>query len=256
MVTRDTNWPEGTPCWVDLAAEDYDKAVAFYSELFGWTVQQGPADFGGYAVATKDGRAVAGLMPRVDPRQSSMWTVYFATDDIEVTTKKVVEAGGQVVAEPMDVGDMGRMAVFADLDGAVVGLWQGTSHTGFQLANEPGSVTWNEIYARDYARSREFYAGVFGYTYDDIPMDGLDYATVSVGGQMVGGIGALAGPMAGVAPHVSVCFKAADTDATVTTVRRLGGRVIDEPEDSEYGRLAQVADDQGHTFWIMADVAG
>lgn len=30
MTTRDSNWPEGTPCWVDLGVDDFDKAKAFY----------------------------------------------------------------------------------------------------------------------------------------------------------------------------------------------------------------------------------
>lgn len=30
MTTRNSNWPEGTPCWVDLGVDDFDKAKAFY----------------------------------------------------------------------------------------------------------------------------------------------------------------------------------------------------------------------------------
>jgi predicted enzyme related to lactoylglutathione lyase len=256
MVTRDTNWPEGTPCWVDLAADDFDKSAAFYSTLFGWTVQRGPVEFGGYAVATRAGRAVAGLMPKMDPAQPSAWVVYLAADDIDATLAKVVGAGGRAVSEPMDVGDLGRMALFTDPEGAFVGLWQGASHTGFQLANEPGSVTWNEVYARDLKRSRAFYSEVFGYTYDDLPMDDMEYATISVDGNVVGGIGELGVAMPEGAPQWTVCFKVEDTDAMLATVQQLGGRVLDEAADSEYGRIAQAADEHGAAFWLMGDNKG
>ena len=36
MPTRDTPWPNGTPCWVDLGAADLDAAKAFYSSILGW----------------------------------------------------------------------------------------------------------------------------------------------------------------------------------------------------------------------------
>ena len=37
MVTRDTAWPAGTPCWVDLGVDDIAQAKAFYGGVFGWT---------------------------------------------------------------------------------------------------------------------------------------------------------------------------------------------------------------------------
>jgi len=39
MVSRDTTWANGTPCWVDLGAADIAQAGAFYAALFDWEVQ-------------------------------------------------------------------------------------------------------------------------------------------------------------------------------------------------------------------------
>ena len=61
MVTRDTAWPPGTPCWVDLGVADIGKARAFYTGLFGWDVQEGPPESGGYSMAELNGRPVAGI---------------------------------------------------------------------------------------------------------------------------------------------------------------------------------------------------
>jgi len=41
VVTRDTRWPAGTPCWVDVSADDVPKAIAFYQALFGWDIELG-----------------------------------------------------------------------------------------------------------------------------------------------------------------------------------------------------------------------
>jgi uncharacterized protein len=67
MVTRDTAWADGTPCWVDLGVADAAKACAFYAALFGWEVQPGPPEAGGYTVCRKDGRQVAGIGPNTGP---------------------------------------------------------------------------------------------------------------------------------------------------------------------------------------------
>jgi predicted enzyme related to lactoylglutathione lyase len=41
MVQRDTPWPDGTPCWVDLGTDDVARATTFYSTLFGWNTEAG-----------------------------------------------------------------------------------------------------------------------------------------------------------------------------------------------------------------------
>ncbi len=61
MTTRDTPWPDGTPCWAELGAPDIAKAREFYGDVFGWTVQPGELETGGYSVAELSGRGVAGV---------------------------------------------------------------------------------------------------------------------------------------------------------------------------------------------------
>jgi predicted enzyme related to lactoylglutathione lyase len=256
MTTRDENWPAGTPCWVDVAVDDVDKARAFYSALFGWEIEPGAEEFGGYANCRRDGHLVAGLTPKMSADQPSVWTTYLATDDIDATMAKVREAGGQVVAEPMDVADLGRMAVAVDPGGAFVGFWQGRSHTGYTLANEPGSVTWNENFSRAWKQNQGFYASVFGWDYDDMSSEGFEYATFKVDDHIAGGIGQFTGDMPEeVPPQWRTYFKVADTDAAVAEVERLGGTAIQPAWDTEFGRMAAVTDDQGVPFMLMADNA-
>ena len=82
---------------------------------------------------------MAGIGPKQGPPGTpAAWTTYLASDDADETAGKVKAAGGQVLMEPMDVMDVGRMAVAADPGGAVFGVWQARAHTGFGLANEPG----------------------------------------------------------------------------------------------------------------------
>ena len=190
MVTRDIRWPAGTPCWVDVSVDDVPRAIAFYEALFGWDIQVGGPEVGGYSIAHQDGRIVAGVTPKMGPAEApSAWLTYLATDDADATAAKIKGAGGQLLAEPMDVMSEGRMAVALDTAGAAFGIWQGGNTTGIGVANEPGTLTWNEHLSRDFGGSEAFYQAVFGYDYQDMSGDGFKYAMVMVDGHEVGGIG-------------------------------------------------------------------
>ncbi len=254
MVTRDTAWANGTPCWVDLGVADIAKASAFYAALFGWEAQPGPPEAGGYTVCHKDGRRVAGIGPTMGPPDAPpTWTTYLAANDAAQTAAKIKTAGGQVVLGPMDVMDQGRMVIATDPGGARFGLWQARARTGAQLANEPGSLSWNENLSRDFDGNKSFYQEVFGYEYGDIGDAGFRYSTLKVGGTEVAGIGELdSGFPAAVPAHWSVYFAVEDTDATVAQVSTLGGAALRPPWDTPYGRMAVVADGHGATFSLIS----
>ena len=111
---------------------------------------------------------------------------------------------------------------------------------------------WNEFLTRDYDGAKEFYAKLFGYTYTDIGEGDMQYSTIEVGGNTVGGIGALPAQVpAGVPPHWRVYFAVDDADATAEKIVALGGAVQRPPMDMPYGRHADVSDPQGAHFSII-----
>src|SRR5262249_57543797 len=106
MVTRDKAWPSGTPCWVDLAVDDMARAQTFYSRLFGWDIQPGPPEAGGYTMCLKDGHPVAGVAPKQGPTGTpSVWTVYLASHDVGETAGKGTPAGGRPPPAPAHLTD-------------------------------------------------------------------------------------------------------------------------------------------------------
>jgi uncharacterized protein len=257
MVTREEAWPDGTPCWIDLGVHDMAKAFAFYEGLFGWDIQPGPPEAGGYTMCLRAGRPVAGIGPaQAPPGTPPAWTTYIASGQVDGTAGKVKAAGGQILAEAMDVMDVGRMVVAADPAGAVFGIWQARAHIGIGLANEPGTLCWNENLSRDFEGGKRFYRAVFGYEYGDMGDEGFKYATLKAGGTEVGGIGELDSSYPASAPaHWSVYFAVEDTDAAVAKVTDAGGTVARPPVDTPYGRMAAVADDQGAAFSLISSIA-
>jgi len=138
----------GTVSWVDLASKDLEKSKAFYSKLFGWQAQtiEDP-QAGGYTMFLINGKQASALGPNQDEQQPpSAWSIYFATEDAKKTAQAVKDAGGKVIAEPMDVMGQGVMAVFQDPTGAFFSVWQPGIHKGFEVPpGQPSTYAWAEL---------------------------------------------------------------------------------------------------------------
>ena len=141
----------GTPSWIELCSPDTDAATRFYGELMDWSATEpgSPPETGGYQMFQQDGKSVGGLMGHMQEGQPTAWATYVSVADADETAAKVKASGGSIVLEPMDVMDIGRMALFADPTGAVFGVWQPKTFAGADLVNEPNSLCWNELMTRD-----------------------------------------------------------------------------------------------------------
>ena len=112
VPTRDEAWPNGTPCWIDLMVTDPAAAARqFYSGLFGWDIQDGPPEAGGYLMCMINGRAVTAISPK--PQENpfpNVWSTYLASDDLDAAAARAKAAGSPFMMEPMDVMTAGRLA--------------------------------------------------------------------------------------------------------------------------------------------------
>jgi predicted enzyme related to lactoylglutathione lyase len=252
-----TTYKPGTPSWVDFASPDLDASVEFYGGLFGWDVPEpeNAEQTGGYRQAMKNGRPAGGIMPQMQEGQPSAWTTYISVEDAEETAAAVKEAGGTVMAEPMEVMDLGSMAIFADPAGAVFGIWQPGTFPGAGVVNEPGAIAWNELNTRDLAGAKEFYGAVFDWTFDTQEMGETgSYTSIMLGDKPVGGILDMTErdvPEA-VPAHWQVYFAVEDTDATIESAKQAGGGVMLEPIDIPAGRFSILTDPHGASFAVIA----
>jgi predicted enzyme related to lactoylglutathione lyase len=262
-MSERTSYTPGTPCWVELSGTpDIEASADFYRELFGWETPELPnsAELGGYRRAKKNGKDVAGVSPRMQAGQPTVWATYVSVDDMAATLEKVKEAGGEPVMEPQDVMGLGTMLVFTDPAGAVCGAWQPGTFLGSELVNEPGTFGWNELNTRDTAGAKEFYGKVFGWTYEDEESERAGTYTVwKVGEAMVGGMIDVNAIEAAndvelpreIPPNWLVYFTVGNADAAVETIKSGGGDVRFGPIDVPVGRFAVVADPHGAVFAVM-----
>lgn len=256
MPVRTEIWPNGTPNWVDLSTRDVPAALSFYRALFDWEFADAGEGAGGYLLASKNGRHVAGVGPAQDEAQPTAWTTYLAHDDLDVLASTIESSRGTILMPPMDVLDAGRMLIAAGPDGAVFGAWQAKEHIGAGLVNEHGSLAWNEVQTRDVAATKAFLADVFGHTFEDMSSDGFDYTTFAAGAGPVGGLQEMnAQTPAEVPSHWLTWFACDDVDTASRSAVEHGGTITLNPIDSPVGRMAVLSGPHGETFGVIT-VAG
>lgn len=246
-----TDYASGTPSWVDVSTPNMEATKTFYSELFGWEATSYP-EMGGYTNFTLRGKLVCGSAPTQSPDQHPAWGTYISVDNADATAQAVRENGGQVAMPPMNVSELGRMAIFQDPTGAFFGVWQPGQHKGAGIVNEPGSFVWNELNTRDMDAAKAFYTKVFPWTaktngeaadaYTEWQLDGR-----SIAGGMV--INESFPP--NVPPNWLTYFAVADSDATVAKATDLGGTAIMPGMDTDQGRIAIIADPHGAVFGVI-----
>lgn len=264
-TVTDMRYPHGFPGWVDLSTTDPDAATSFYTGLFGWTAERVPTGGGSdYTMLSLDGRLVCGLgqqAPGTPPGVPPSWTTYVLVGDLDELVAATPDAGGLVLLPAMDVLTSGRMAMVADPSGAALGLWQPRDHQGADLFDEPGALCWNELQSRDLAAALPFYEELFGWRWERSAGGGSDYFVAHLDAKGDGAQGvdtSVAGAMptpgtvpASVPSTWNVYLAVASLDASLTTARDLGARVVVEAMEVSSGRFAVLADPQGAVLSLM-----
>ena len=248
--------PVGAPCWIDLLTSDVEKSKEFYTALFGWSYEVGDQDkYGGYAMAFKDGKSVAGLMPNPENGQGSpdMWTTYFRVENIAESMETAKNAGAIAYMDPMEVPAQGKMAMLGDPGGASIGMWEFGGHTGFSAHEESGAAAWHELHTKDYNAAVHFYTDVFGLkasVMSDTPE--FRYTNLVDGDKERAGIMDASTFLPPEVPSSwHIYFQIDNVDSTIATALTLGATVINPAEDSPYGRIAGLTDCTGAMFKLV-----
>lgn len=273
MTDRDRYIP-GVPCWADAVHPDPAAAARFYGDLFGWEcVDRMPEGAPGhYFMATIDGREAAALGSVPDGAPAvAVWNTYVWVASADETAAAARAAGATMISEPFDVFDAGRMAMFADPEGAPIAIWEPGRHRGAQAVNEHGGVNFNDLYTRDVGRAAEFYGAVFGWETLELAPGALMWAMPAYGDfleelnpgmrEQMATMGAPTGfenvvasisqidPSDTATPaHWGITFGVDDADAAAARAAELGGTVLSEPTDLPWVRTTTIRDPQGATF--------
>jgi predicted enzyme related to lactoylglutathione lyase len=113
-------------CHMELGSTDVAKSKTFYTDMFGWQIQD--MDMGGgmtYSMFKPEGDGPGGgMMKHPVPGAPSSWLPYVLVDDIHAATKQATSLGAKVMKDVQEVPQMGWFSIILDPTGAALGLWQ------------------------------------------------------------------------------------------------------------------------------------
>ena len=111
-----------------------ERMANFYESAFGWQTQMLGEEMGNYVLATttetdesgpKKPGAINGGFYAKDPDWPAQHpSIVIAVDDIRESIKKVADAGGKLLGEPMDIPGVGQYVSFTDTEGNRVSMLQ------------------------------------------------------------------------------------------------------------------------------------
>jgi predicted enzyme related to lactoylglutathione lyase len=245
-----TSYTPGTFSWVDLQTDDPDGAKSFYNALFGWEYDDIPVGDGVfYSMAKLRGHSVAALGPSQDPSIPSHWNCYVTVEDADASAARARELGANLLAEPFDVFDAGRMAAFADPQGAVLSVWQAKENIGAGLVNAPGALSWNDLLSPDVEASAAFYRDLFGWEVTEVEGSDGQYWSITNGGRLNGGMMPL--PPGG-HPAWNLYFACEDADATIAQAGEHGAETVMGPIDVPNGSRFAILRDPSNAVFSVA----
>jgi uncharacterized protein len=122
----------------EIPASDKNRMADFYRKTFGWKTQMLGSDMGEYVLVTttetdknsrpkQPGAINGGFYMKSDNRPAQYPSVVIAVEDIKEAMKKVTEAGGKVLGEPMEIPGYGLYVSFFDTEENRVSMMQPNS---------------------------------------------------------------------------------------------------------------------------------
>jgi uncharacterized protein len=110
--------------WHELHTKDWQKALDFYSEMFGWQkgdgVDMGP--MGTYQLFTVNGIASGGIFNSPNAGATPYWLMYFSVPEIDSAAKRIVDAGGKIMMGPHQVPGGNWIVQASDPQGGLFAL--------------------------------------------------------------------------------------------------------------------------------------
>lgn len=120
---------------IEFKSANFARTSAFYARVFDWQMQQN-ASASYMKLDSSDGPS--GGWVRADLVQAPGPVAYLVVDDLAGKLDEIEKAGGRVLVRSLPFAGGGEVALFADPDGNVLGLWR---RKGSGLAPEPSAAS-------------------------------------------------------------------------------------------------------------------
>ena len=240
-------------CHWEIMSNDAPALRTFYQTLFGWEpmIWEENPDYAlipsmgeGYGIVGGIGQIQEGEFP-------PYLTFYIEATDFDANVAAIPTLGGTVVVPPMEIPDVGRMALFTGPAGNMVGLMESVEMVDPPVMPPSAHpVVHFEIGGHDAAPIRDFYTSLLGWTYT--VYEGFGYAEVVLPEEGPGIGGGIATIPAEAPPYVAVYVSVPDLQATLDAAAALGATIVLPPMPiDETLSMAMFVDPQGFPMGLV-----
>jgi predicted enzyme related to lactoylglutathione lyase len=250
----------GDIVWYELLTTDPTAAMPFYTNVAGWKTEAWQT--GNYTMWVGSQGPLGGVteLPEAARKMGAppYWQANIQVANVDDTIAKLKQLGGQVL-HTEDVPEVGRIAVIADPQGAVVAIFAPLSAMQAHDRARPGEFSWHELYTTDHLAAFDFYHQIAGWEkiseFDMGPMG--TYLIWGRNGQQLGGMMTKPKDMKTpdgreVPPSWMYYVTTADLDAALSRATAAGARVLNGPMPVPGGqRIVQLMDPQGAAFALV-----
>jgi uncharacterized protein len=257
----------GALIWYELMTADPAGAKAFYDAVIGWDIEPQPAGEMDYRMIRRGDGGNAGGVLRITEDMAQhgarpIWLGYICVDHVDESVASIEAAGGKTMMAPSDIGQVGRIAMVTDPQGAPFYVMKPIPPAGREneasdvfSPDKTGRCGWNELSTSDALAALDFYTSQFGWEKGDaMPMgDKGDYRFINREGEMLGAIfPSAAGARSDGTPHWRYYFRVPSIAAAKETAEQNGGKIVHGPMEVPGGDHIVIGiDPQGAEFALV-----
>jgi predicted enzyme related to lactoylglutathione lyase len=240
--------------WYELLTTSPKDAIAFYTDVIGWKTERFQQTDYTMWVAGQGPLGGVTVLPDAAKQMGapSYWQANVEVANVDETVALVKKLGGQVYVTE-DVPSIGRFAVIADPQGAVIAVFAPASSMASHDITKHGEFSWHELYTTDHEAAFAFYHQIAGWErqgeFDMGPMG--KYLLWGRDGKQLGGMMTKPSQM----PMAAWMFYVTtdDLDAALERATRGGAKVMNGPMEVPGGqRIVQLLDPQGAAFALVS----
>lgn len=256
-ITQDStgNRLVGKFVWYDLFIHDLESIVPFYEALFGWSFENITPRDNLVKTIYRNGAPIGNgvqVKPAKKNHRESHWLGFLSVEDVDSTSRAVVENKGTIHMDPKDLPERGRVAVIKDPQGAYVALV--TSTHGDPPDSDDIENRWvgSELWTRSIDAALEFYSPLFDYEVERIPMNDGSIYTILVGDEETRAAVVKIPWEEEIRPIWIPYVAVKDVPATINKAENLGGTILTHVDPStQKNPNAIIADPQGTVFGVV-----
>ena len=181
------------------------------------------------------------------------WIGYVSVPDVPKALAAAIAGGGREILHAKSIPERGIQAIFADREGALLGLMHSSSGDPAEYRADAGDWTWAELFTRDLDAASQYYQTVAGYEAMPNLNPGRENSMIfASGGYSRASLSPLPAARPNARPGWLLFVRVDSLDDTVARVPGLGGRVL-VPAKEIHGnsRLAIIADSVGAPIGIV-----